>query len=336
MGKQPLNIELNDEPYRFDFFQAVRLLEKIYPDREPVGDKALPDKEIARFRSRIAMDFPASEIQEIFDTEDERTGAAQTEVHVNFMGMAGVSGVLPVHYTELVLDRVRHRDSTLWSFLDIFTHRAVSMFYRAWAKYRFPVGYERGNDPFTGFLYDFAGLGTDGLRGRSEIDDESLLPYVGLIVQRPHSANALENIVSDYFGIQVELKQFFGQWLQLTKSDLTRIGVKNSVLGRSAIVGQKVWDQQSKFRLLIGPLTFNQFLHFLPNGSGYRALNYIVRFFVGLEFDFDFRLRLLGRHVPGCVLTTRAARRPMLGWTTFLKTLPVKGVDEQLVLSSSN
>jgi len=334
MAKIQLDKLLHDEAYRFEFFQAVRLLEKIHPDKKPVGDTALPSEEIARFRSRIAMDFPSSEIYEILETPNESTGETRTEMIVNFMGMAGVSGVLPTHYTELVLDRIRHRDTTLWSFLDIFTHRAVSLFYRAWAKYRFPVGYERGNDAFTGFLFDFAGLGTRGLRGRSAIDDESLLPYVGLIAQRPHSNCALENILSDYFGVSVNVQQFFGQWLPLGKQDVTEIGQQNTTLGVNAIAGSKVWDQQSKIRVLFGPLSFSQFLGFLPNGSANAAAKSIIRFFTGIELDFDFRLKLAGREVPGCILTTRAARRPMLGWTSFLKTGPVSGVDDQVVLGS--
>ena len=334
MPRLPLDQVLRDEPYRFEFFQAVRLLEKIHSKKKPVGDAALPNDEIVRFRSRIAMDFPSSEIHEIFETPDGSTDETKTEVVVNFMGMAGVSGVLPAHYTELTLDRIRHRDTTLWSFLDIFTHRAVSLFFRAWSKYRFPVGYERGNDAFTGSLFDFAGLGTRGLRGRSAIDDESLLPYIGLIAQRPHSNNALENILSDYFGVPVKVQQFFGQWLSLGPYDVTNIGRQNTMLGVNAIAGSKVWDQQSKIRVLFGPLTFTQFLGFLPNGSAHAAAKSIVRFFTGIELDFDFRLRLLGREVPGCVLTTRAARRPMLGWTSFLKTGPVSGVDEQIVLGT--
>ncbi len=334
MATPTLEQQLLEEPYRFEFFQAVRLMEKVFSEKKPVGDTALPADEIVRFRSRIAMDFPGSEIQEITESIDETTGEKRTEVMVNFMGMAGVSGVLPTHYTELVLDRVRHRDTALWSFLDIFTHRAVSMFYRAWAKYRFPVGYERGNDDFTGFLFDFAGLGTSGLRGRSNIDDESLLPYVGLIAQRPHSANALENILSDYFSLPVKILQFFGQWLPLGEADLTRVGKKNSALGTNTIIGSRIWDQQSKFRVRLGPLTFAQFQSFLPNGTAHAAIKSITKFVAGIEFDFDMQLCLLGRQVPGTVLTTRAARRPMLGWTSFLKTQPVRGMDDQLVLGT--
>lgn len=334
MERKPLNEQLIEEPYAFRFFQAVRLMERLHRDRRPVGGEALPDEEIVRFRSRIGLDFPASEIQEMKSSVND-AGHETTEMVVNFMGMAGVSGVLPVHYTELVMDRIRHRDSTLWAFLDIFTHRAVSLFYRAWGKYRFPVAYERGNDDFTGFLFDFVGLGSKGLRGRMRIEDEALLPYGGLINQKPHSQNAIENIVSDQFQVSAKVLQFFGQWLQLGKEDVTYLGKQNSKLGESAIIGNRVWDQQSKFRVRLGPMRFKKFLAFLPNGSAHQSLLSVLKFLVGLEFDFDMQFVLLAKQVPGTVLTTRALRKPMLGWTTWLKTKPFESDDDQLVLQTS-
>lgn len=332
MAEKPLNQKLFEEPYRFEFFQAVRLFEKLFPDKMAVGREALPNQEVVRFRSRIALDFPSSEIQEIRESRDEFTDEEKTEMLVNFMGMIGVSGVLPIHYTELALDRIRHRDTSMWAFLDIFTHRSVSMFYRAWGKYRFPVSYERGNDDFTGYLFDFAGLGTRGLRGRMSLQDESLLPYGGLIAQKPHSANAIENILSDYFGTRAKIEQFFGQWLALDQADYTRLGRKNSILGVSAIAGTHVWDQQSKFRVCLGPMTFKQFQAFLPNGTAYKPLGSIVRFMAGSEVDFDVQLLLKNKQVPGAVLTTRAVRRPRLGWTSYLKTVPFKASDDQVIL----
>lgn len=333
MATKSLSKELFDEPYSFEFFQAVRILEKLNPDRRAVGGTALPGEEIVRFRSRIGLDFPSSEIHEIKDIESGNGIPGRTEMLVNFMGLVGVSGVLPTHYTELVLDRIRHRDTAMWSFLDIFTHRAVSMFYRAWAKYRFPVAYERGNDDFTSYIFDFAGLGTKGLRGRMDLDDESLLPYAGLLSQKPHTANALENIISDHFQAPAKVEQFFGQWLPLGPEDVSKLGKDNSELGRNAIIGTRVWDQQSKMRIRLGPLDFKRFQAFLPNGSAYPSLLSIVKFFIGLEFDFDVQLILGAKSVPATILTTRAVRKPMLGWTTYLKTAPFVSDDGQVVMS---
>lgn len=332
MARKPLNQELLDEPYRFEFFQAVRLLEKIFPERMPVGREAKIKPEIVRFRSRVTLNFPASEVHEFKEFLDEFTDEQRLEMFVNFMGVIGVSGVLPVHYTELAMERMRYGDTAMWSFLDIFTHRAVSLFFRAWEKYRFPVSYERGKDDFTAFLFDFAGLGTRGMRGRMALDDESLLPYSGLIAQKPHSASALAQVLSDYFGINARIEQFFGQWLDLEPESVTNLGANNSHLGKSALIGTRVWEQQSKFRLVLGALTFKQFQGFLPNGTAHEPLKSIVKFMVGLELDFDIQLILQAKQVPSTILTTRAMRRPMLGWTSFLKTKPFKQDDDQLIL----
>jgi len=335
VAKASLKEELFDEPYRYEFFQAVRILGKIDLDKKTVGADALPAEEYIRFRSRPSLDFPSSEVHEIRRGEDPQTGEERREMLVNFMGMIGPSGVLPNHYTEIVLERIRQKDTAMWAYLDIFTHRAVSMFYRAWGKYRFPVGYERGEDNFTGYLFDFVGLGTKGLRGRMSLPDESLLPYAGLISQKPHSTNSLENIISDYFSVKAKIEQFFGQWLVLEKHDLSKLGEENSELGLSTVIGNRVWDQQSKFRMRIGPVPFKQYMAFLPNGSAYAAFRSIVSFIVGTELDYDLQMILQKKQVPSAILTTRAMRKPMLGWTTFLKTQPFKTDDEQLVLQAA-
>lgn len=332
MARKPLNQELFDEPYRFEFFQAVRLLEKIYPERKAVGREAETISEIVRFRSRVSLNFPASEVHEFKESFDEFSEEQRLEMFINFMGLVGISGVLPVHYTELVMDRIRYGDTAMWAFLDMFTHRAVSLFFRAWEKYRFPVAYERGKDDFTDYLFDFAGLGTKGLRGRMSLEDESLVPYCGLISQKPHSASALGQILSDYFSIKAKIEQFFGQWLDLEKESITELGTGNSLLGTNAIIGTRVWEQQSKFRIILGALTFDKFQAFLPNGTAHKPMKSIIRFMVGMEFDFDVQLILLAKQVPGTILTTRAKRRPMLGWTSFLKTKPFKQDDDQVIL----
>lgn len=332
MKEKPLKEILFDEAYRFDFFQAARLFERLFPEKKSVGREALPNEEPVKFRSHVTLDYPASEIYEITEKDDPDRGEIRREMIVNFMGLVGPSGVLPTHYTELVLDRIRHRDTAMWSFLDIFTHRSVSMFYRAWAKYRFPIAYERGQDEFTSYLFDLAGLGTERIRGRMSVEDETLLPYVGLIAQKPHSASAIENVVGDYFGVPTRVEQFSGQWLNLNTTDWSRLGTQKNALGGNTIAGTRVWDQFSKFRLRLGPLTFKQFQAFLPSGSGHGALRSIVRFMTGIEFDFDVRLRLAAKQVPGAILTTRAVRRPQLGWTTWLKTKPFKKDDEQVLL----
>lgn len=327
---------LFDESYRFDFFQAVRLLERIYAKRLPVGRSNEPGREAVRFRTLPSFKFPPSQIQDLKPEthSDKRDVTEPPQMTVAFMGLIGPLGVLPHSYTELVMDRIREKDHTLHDFLDLFNHRAISLFYRAWEKYRFPVAYERrSEDRFTEFLFDIIGLGTRGLRGRLNLPDEGLLCYGGLISQRPHSVSATAAILSDYFGVQVKITQFSGQWLSLEKDDLTKLGKNNSRLGLNTVAGTKVWDNQSRFRVQVGPLGLKEFTAFLPTGSAYRAIADLIRLVVGQELDFDVKLSLKAKEVPSCILTTRAKRKPMLGWTTWLKTKPFKRDDDQVVLA---
>ncbi|MEZ5306142.1 MAG: type VI secretion system baseplate subunit TssG [Pyrinomonadaceae bacterium] len=327
--------ELFEEPYRFEFFQAVRLLERIYPDREPITETAEPDKEMVRFSGNPSLRFPPSEIKEIREKGLDEIPEGQAEMMVNFMGMVGIAGVLPTHYSELIVDRARYGDTALHSFMDIFTHRLVSFFYKAWEKYRFPVQYERGNDDFTHYMLDWIGLGTRGIAGNLNLEAERLIPYAGLIHQKPHSSSALEQVISDYYDIPVKIEQFFGQWLQLDSESITRLGVRNTRLGSEAIIGTRVWDQQSKFRIVLGALSFRMFQDFLPIGAAHESLKSIVRLMAGLELDFDAQLVLRKTEVPGCILTTRAMRKPRLGWTSWLKSQPFEEDDDQVVLQVS-
>ena len=329
----PLAQELFDAPYRFAFFQAVRLLERIYAEREPVGGDADAGREAVRFRTRQTFSFPSSEIHDL--ASDPATEGAPPEMTVSFLGLTGPLGVLPYQYTELAIDRARYQDTALWSFLDLFNHRLISLFYRVWEKYHFPIAYERtADDQFTSYLFDLIGMGTNSLRGRLPFKDQALLFYSGLIAQRPHSATAIGAIVGDYFGVLANVTQFPGEWLKLG-DDVTSLGGANSQLGMSTIAGARVWSDQSKFRLRIGPMDLRQFTNFVPLGFAYKPLIEMVRLLVGLEFEFDVQLVLKNDQVPFSVLGNQQTG-PRLGWTSWLKTVDFTNDDDQVLISGDN
>ena len=327
----PLEQELFDEPYRFEFFQAVRLLERLDAERTPVGYDGKAEREAVRFRTNQTLSFPSSEVHDLTRNGTEEN-EGPPELTVAFMGLTGPLGVLPHQYTELLMDRGRYKDTALWSFLDIFNHRMISLFYRAWEKHRFPVAYERDQlDQFTSYLFATVGMGTGGLRGRLSFEDQALIRYGGLIAQRPHSASSIGAIVSDYFGVPARVAQFAGQWLNLGE-DATKLGSANSQLGVSTIAGARVWDSQSKFRLKLGPIRLREFKAFVPAGSGFRPMKDLLRLLAGLEYDFDVQLVLKAEDVPACRVGGDPQSGPRLGWTSWLKTREFVDDDEQVVL----
>ncbi|MDQ6705521.1 MAG: type VI secretion system baseplate subunit TssG [Acidobacteriota bacterium] len=322
---------LRERPYEFEFFQLVRLLQRLEPDRAPVGGFVRPSKEVARFVANPASAFPASQVQAI-----EWPDAGPPKVAVNFLGLNGPSGVLPLYYTELVVERMRAKDSTLRSFLDIFNHRAISLFYQAWEKYRFPIAYERGErDRFSHHLLDLIGLGTLGLEDRQDVPDDALLYYAGLLSLQPRSATALRQLLSDYFDVPVEIEQFAGAWQALdfeTQCCFDKANTYSEQLGAGAIVGDEIWDQQSGVRVRIGPLNIKQYLDFLPDGTAYGPLKSLTRFFCGGEIDFEIQLVLKREETPACELGQTAEAAPQLGWTSWASSMPLQRDPDDAIL----
>jgi len=314
---------LHKTPQEFQFFQAVRLLERLYPNRAPVVRFVSPSKEVVRFSAHASFPFPASQIQNI-DWADAGNAPC---IMINFMGLTGPSGVLPLYYTELIVERLRQKDRGLLSFFDIFNHRMVSLFYQAWEKYRFAIAYERGErDRFSHHLMDLIGIGTKRLENRLAVRDDALLFYSGLLSMHTRSAAALERILADYFEIPVEVEQFVGAWQALRESDLCRfdrgLGVSEQ-LGGGAIVGDEIWNQQAGVRVKLGPLGLTQYLDFLPSGTAYDSVRSLTKFVSRGEIDFEIQLILKKEEVPACELGLEDSVAPRLGWTSWAKTKPL-------------
>lgn len=322
---------LHNEPWRFEFFEAVRLIRLIHQlDPQYLNITSSSSPKIVTYRTHLSLSFPASEIQDLKVIEQESDGVSVIQSHtmtVNFMGLTGPSGVLPRHYTEFLLERrMRYRDEVAHKFLDLFNHRAISLFVEAWEKYRFYIGYERGQSQnIIHYLLDLVGMGTAGLQGRLEqaghgVKDEVLAYYSGLNAQRPHSAVALAAILQDYFQVKVDILQFHGCWLQLEPDQYTRIGEKGTYqkLGESAVIGEFVWDHQAKFRVRIGPLDKDTFDAFLPISNAFMALKKYVDWYKPLGQNFDIQLVLRKEEVPRCRLGDGGSAR--LGWSTWLSS----------------
>lgn len=324
---------LEEEPYRFRFFQAIRLLK--LSERAAGREPAIPRK--LRFRTPLSLAFLPSEVlrYEKRMSRDEREAAAQApvadedsprEMEVGFLGLTGPSGVLPHCYTELLMDRkFIQRDMSAHAFFDLFNHRAISLFYEAWQKYRFYVGYEMGSrDGFTQHLLDL--LGTSRPSGKAKEDSpvplQILAFFAGALGRRPLPSSSLAGLVSAYFGVPVELEQFVGQWIEAPPGEQSALGGDCSALGQSTILGQRLWDQQTKIRLRIGPLDQPCFAAFQPGRSAAVALRHLVELCVGQALRCDVTLVLKRECAPELAMDGDARVPVSLGINTWARTSP--------------
>jgi type VI secretion system protein ImpH len=333
--------QLRNEPYRFEFFQAVRiLLENFRTHDEPRRDLDVLGQ-VIQFRNSISLSFPASEIESLcFENFDEhgqgKGNAGRVTLTPSFMGLIGPSGVMPRHYTHYVAEReIFHRDSATRSFLDIFTSRALALFYQAWLKYRLHMQYESDRkNRFSPIVLSLGGLGLSGTQGRLEgsenkegVADESLAFYVGALRQRPQSAQWFSRIVAEYFNVKCKLEQFIGQWFELPLQERTKLGMANSALGESMICGARVWDRSAKIRLIIGPLRKKQFEDFLPGMRAAKNFRRMFQLLVGTTLDCEVQLILDRRDLTNTCLGKEGSR---LGWCGWLG-LPAEACDSKEV-----
>jgi len=313
----------DDAVFKVEFFQAVRLLQRIEKGRGPVGYFIAPDREAIQFSSLPTLAFPPSQLYDL--RRDEK---GQLHLVVQFMGLCAGVSAMPHVYTEYLLMRLKDKDTAMAEFFDIFNHRLISLFYRGWQKYRFYIGFENGeHDTLTPRMQDTIGLGTLGLQGRSVIPDQGFLSYAGLLGRHVRPAGSLKQILEDYFGVSITIHQFAGTWRSLPPGNLSELSGFNRAserLGVGTVVGNEVWDHHGRIRIAIGPMSFDDYVGFLPGYDAHRALEAWVKFYSNGQYEAEVQLILRKEEAPDCELGTRGKQEPRLGLASWLKTKPLK------------
>jgi type VI secretion system protein ImpH len=334
---EPAVIErLFQEPWRFEYFQAVRMLELWLKTKGMPGQGLVAN--YLRFQNSTSLGFPPSQLEAIAtEPRDLRRDARSlgealqssalryVRVTPAFMGLLGGTGVLPVHYTERIAEhQAGQRDEGARALLDTFSNRSLALFYEAWRKYRLALKYQvDGKDGFLPLLLSLAGLGSESLRRRLADDeegavlDESIAYFAGTLRHRPASALQMARVLSEYFGQPVRVEQFVGSWYAVPIHQQTTLGSPTAVLGSSAMAGGRVWQRDLRLRLVIGPLDHGGFLAFLPGGRAARALASLVRMFTGVTLEYEVELVLRAADV-GSVTMAPDQKRGRLGWDAYL------------------
>jgi len=118
----------------------------------------------------------------------------------------------------------------------------------------------------------------------------------------------------------------------MEEEELAPLGRAPARLGRDTVLGRSVRAAQSRFRLRLGPLGRERYESFLPGGDAWEALNDLVRFAAGPEFDFEVQLILRAADAPEPRLGGKGGAR--LGWTSWIRTGPLERDPGDVVLGS--
>ncbi|MGR8928998.1 MAG: type VI secretion system baseplate subunit TssG [Gammaproteobacteria bacterium] len=341
-GASPQSIigDLLSDASRFDFFATVRLIEALNRDKPRLGTSVKLSDDALRFSQEPELQFPASALAHYHENQE-----AIPRLAVNFFGLFGSHGALPLHLTEYARERLRHHhDPTLSRFADIFHHRMISLFYRAWANARPEVAYDRPeSDRFAFYVGALQGIGGESFHHRDALEDRAKLFYCGHFARHSKDPAGLQAIIGDVIETSVTIQEFVGEWMAIQPQDQSRLGFSPTVatLGQSTLLGSSVWGCQHKFRIVLGPLTLNQYLSLLPGAELLPQLIAIVRNYLGDELVWDVNLVLKNEEVPreitlGCPkIATDASMNgsAQLGWSMWLGPRPTKTDANDLMLN---
>jgi type VI secretion system protein ImpH len=312
---------LEAKPFSYDFFQALRRIDCLHPHKPRLGEGLRPVDDVIRLGQEPSMAFAPASLASFQLPAQGRPARGE----VRFLGLLGPNGPLPLHLTEYARARLLNSgDATFVRFLDMFNHRFLLLFYRAWAQAQPSASLDRPRDDrFTIYVGALEGIAGSRMRQRDEIGDFAKLFFAGWLGRQVRNRDGIAALLASYFRVGVAMEEFVGHWLRLPPRDQTRLcagapGGTAAQLGVGAVLGARVWDRQHKFRIRLGPLTLAQYESFLPGGKALGRLVDWIRQYFCFELEWDVRLVLAHDEVP----KARLGQFGRLGWTMWLGSRP--------------
>ena len=306
----------------YSLFQAVQLV----VDRLRVANMHLSEDELydcVEFAANPSLGFPGSDVDTVeFFVEH---GQARARLRLNLIGLMGSASPLPAFYGEQALGDC-DSDNPTRQFLNLFNHRLQRLMLPIWRKYRYRARFESGAiDPFSSHLFALIGLGGETIRDAQELNWRRLLPYLGLLSLRAHSAALIESVLRYYFKhAELTIEQCIERRVEVLQEQRNCLGNANHQLSESLVLGTRVRDRSGKFRIHIRQLSWDRFHELLPIGTGYQPLCALVRFTLRDPLEYDIRLVL--RHEEIRELRIAEHNPCRLGWTSWLGREHADGV----------
>jgi len=305
---------LQQQPWSYGFFMAMRLIECRHRDKPRIGKSRRLIDDPVRLVQDVGMSFESSTLTAFEPATSEQPG----HLAQRFFGLLGPQGPMPLHFTEFVLDRLQHhRDPTFGRFLNIFNHRMLALFFRAWANNEPTISLDRPEaDRFTDYVASLQGLGLDSLQNRDAVPDRIKYYFCSHFAGLSKTHEGLQAIISGFFTVPCTINEFVGRWQEIPDRDRMRLGREPTTgsLGSSAVLGKLFWSVDQTLQLRLGPLNYADYNSFLPDSKRLKQLSDMVRNYIGLEFEWEVVLILKQSEIPEFRINGNAR----LGWTSCL------------------
>lgn len=280
-----LDVYLTSHYGRFNVFQLLRLLR-------------WEGKSTLRFKGDLRAGFPGREISEL--TVREQGGMRQIGLRTANFCLGGTLGALPEPFTEWLHEQEQARNHAMSAFLDMFNHRTNMLRFDLKASLlpelcsSAPVDSEHAQR--VGALM---GMAWPARMHEAGLPPRAWLALAPVLANCRRSGADIVRVVKLAFACDARLEQWVGAWRPIEAIDRTVLGRANQGLGRGAVLGTRVWDQQARVRLVLTGLDYARACAMLPPEpqAGKAApvhanLAALLRLMLDRQCDCEVRLEL--------------------------------------------
>lgn len=226
-------------------FTAIHLIEsQLLKADSQLGTDSLPKHEKIQLTVSQRLGYEANELTNVTPNGPNKKFVLQT----NLIGLTGEQGVLPNHYSEWVIQRVRDNDTAMRDFFDIFNHRLLSLYYRCWQSYQLSAQLRlmssTQSSPIQTVLSSLTG----------HLGDEAIF-WGGIFTSKRRSRAFIKNAIEFHTGCDARLHEFKGRWFDISAEEQTRLcgqGMpegQHAQLGLGAMLGQRSWNMSAGFEV---------------------------------------------------------------------------------------
>lgn len=281
---------LEAELPRINFYRFCQLLEKLHPDRPPLGSTSHPADDPVRFCPWPGMTFPASELKCVEYDEEHET--APPIVRATFLGLYGVDSPLPTAYLDDIAQR-REGHEAQQAFLDIFNHRILTQFYRIWRKYSYPATFEAGGtDAISQALLGLVGLGIPGTDSHIATPLSrflALLSVLRLPGKTQEGIQALVQLLAPHTQVRVSPYALRPVPVSAPIGFCDEAGIP---LDGNTPLGEEIMDASSQLLIDLTTDCAQEACGWMPDGALYPELLTLLRVYLGWRFRARIRLTL--------------------------------------------
>lgn len=305
---------LSNDIWRVNFYRFCQLLEQAQPDSPLLGATGHPGNDPVRFRPWPGMGFPVSELKMV--ETDENNPDLPPTVRTAFLGMYGVDSPLPSAYLDDIAQR-REGHEALTAFLDIFSHRITTQYYRIWRKYAYPATFEAGGtDATSQCLLGLVGLGIPGTAEQVATPVSRFLALLGTMRLPTRNAEGIRALVN-LLAPDTEATITQHDPVKIQVAHRSGLGRGNRVsLSQRATLGKTGKEANSRVLATLSTSNPAEAEGWLPGGLLHTDLLALMRVYLGYRSDVRLRLTVPVQLLPEPRLNK--GRRVQLGRTGLL------------------